>query len=368
VHLACITRKGKPALENLDGTIIHRKSISKFIYKSSVGSLKFPFYFNFWRSFIIDIFSQEKFEAIHVHDLPLSVIGAEVRTTFNIPFILDLHENWPGLLSISSHTRSVAGRILCSINRWMDYEKEFAGKADAVIAVADEAAERIRGIGVPEEKIVVVSNTVNLRHVPQADLPVKEQDGKKILIYEGGITFHRGIQYVIEALAKLREEKNNIEFLIAGTGPYLQKLRDFASRLNVGNMVVFAGWQPQKIIHELIAKADLALIPHIKSSHTDATIPHKLFHYMYAGVPVLASNCSPLERIINETSAGLVYRFDDVDELAEKIKTALISGISYDPSVAREWVLKKYNWDFDGKRLQSLYGKFTALGTEVHNN
>ncbi|MBN1107940.1 MAG: hypothetical protein JXA55_04195, partial [Bacteroidales bacterium] len=30
VHLACITRKGKPALENLDGTIIHRKSISRF--------------------------------------------------------------------------------------------------------------------------------------------------------------------------------------------------------------------------------------------------------------------------------------------------------------------------------------------------
>lgn len=363
VHLACTTQTGKPALENLGRVTIHRQAISKFIFKSSVGSLKFSFYFNFWRKYISDIFSQEKFEAIHVHDLPLSIIGAEIRKTFRIPFILDLHENWPGLLSISPHTRSLAGRFLCSIRKWKNYEKEYTSLADAVIVVADEAAERIKGLGVPEEKIEIISNTINIRHSAKVQPSGKQSQGKKRLIYEGGVTFHRGIQFVIEALSRLEEEKNNVELVVAGTGPYLQKLKDLAYRLNVGNMIIFTGWQPQEKIYELISQADLALIPHIKSSHTDSTIPHKLFHYMYAGIPVLASNCRPLERIIKETSAGLLYQFDNVDDLAEKLKTATKSGMSFNPSEAREWVIKKYNWDFDAKRLQKLYGKFSGQET-----
>ena len=52
MHVACYTRKGLEEYEQLENCIVHRKPISKFIFKSSVGALKFSFYFNFWRTFI----------------------------------------------------------------------------------------------------------------------------------------------------------------------------------------------------------------------------------------------------------------------------------------------------------------------------
>jgi len=256
------------------------------------------------------------------------------------------------LLSISSHTRTIAGRLLCNIEQWKLYEKKYLLLADRVIVVIDEAAERLIKLTVPEKNIIVVSNTLN---IPEPQVREKRSSEKKILIYEGGITYHRGVQYVLQSLSRIRHLADRIEFRIVGAGNYLEELKSLSDRLQLNDMVRFLGWQPQKIVYEEIGKADLAVIPHIKSSHTDSTIPHKLFHYMYAGLPILASNCNPIERIINETSTGYIYKFDDIDELAGKIESILITGSSMRPENGKEWVERKYNWEGDKKRLVSAY-------------
>lgn len=355
VHLACATRKNRLEEERFGAAFIHRKNISSFVYRSSVGALKFPFYFNFWRKFISGLMSKEKFDAVHVHDLPLSIVGAEIKEKQGIPLIIDLHENWPGLLIISSHTRTIPGRLLCNIDQWKSYEKKYLLLADRVIVVVDEAAERLMKLSVPEKNIVVVSNTLNISGFPEPQVREKRSSGKKILIYEGGLTYHRGVQYVLHALSRIRHLSDRIEFRIVGAGNYLEELKSLSVRLQLNDMVRFYGWQPQKIVYEEIGKADLAVIPHIKSSHTDSTIPHKLFHYMYAGLPILASNCDPIERIINETSTGYIYKFDDVNELAGKIESLLITGSVLMPENGKKWVERKYNWEVDKKRLVLAY-------------
>lgn len=358
VHLACPTRKNRPAKEIFNGATIHRKPISNFIYKSSIGSLKLPFYFNFWWSYVSSIFQKESFDAIHIHDLPLARIGARIKEKFSIPLIIDLHENWPELLRISTHTKSFAGRLLCSIEEWKEYEKKYLKKADRIIVVVDEAAERLKRLSVPENKISVVSNTINLKGIKARIKIDKAPTDKKVLIYEGGITFHRGLQYVLEALSKIRDAAGKIELQIVGTGNYLETLKQMSVRLQVEPMVKFHGWQPQEKVYKMIGSADAALIPHIKSPHTDSTIPHKLFHYMYAGIPILASNCDPIERIIKETSAGFIYQFNITDDLASKIKMILAGILTVDQISGREWVTNKYNWKADGERLVSAYKHF----------
>jgi glycosyltransferase involved in cell wall biosynthesis len=355
VHLACTTRKNRPPEERINNAVIHRKGMSAFIYKSSVGSLKFPFYFNYWRRYISRLLEKEKFDAIHVHDLPLSRIGAEVKMKYKLPLVIDLHENWPGLLSISPHTKTVLGKLLCNINQWKNYEKKYVSYADRIIVVVQEAKERIMKLSVPEEKIIVVSNTLNLRDFVIPPETKSKSPGKKILIYEGGINFHRGIQYVLEALSKIRHLSGKIEFWIIGSGSFLKDLKLLSSELQLDDIVRFMGWQPQEKVFEFINMADSAIIPHIKCSHSDSTIPHKLFHYMYAGLPILVSDCDPLKRIINETSGGYVYTFDDTDTLAGKIEFLLNTESSLKRTDGKEWVIRKYNWDVDKERLINIY-------------
>ena len=76
---------------------------------------------------------------------------------------------------------------------------------------------------------------------------------------------------------------------------------------------------------------------------------------MYAGKPVIASDCEPIKRIVNETKSGYIYPSDRPDELAD----LLTKLRDRDPGTlgrnGREWVEKKYNWSGDSKVLIRLY-------------
>ena len=305
IHLACLTFWNRKEFEQKDNYFIHRKKISKFIFKTSVGCLKFPFYFNFWRKYLSELFRKYPFKAIHIHDLPLGIVGYEFKKKYNIPLILDLHENWPALLQMAIHTNTVFGKILSSNKQWRKYEKDILLKADKIITVVEEMKERLVKLGIVPNKIFIVSNTLK---IDSFQVPDKKPDPNYFtLFYAGGLNYHRGLQVVIKALPKIIKKIPNIRFWIIGKGSYQKELEKLVEKLELQQSVKFRGWKNQTEIADLLVQSDIALIPHLKYEHTDSTIPHKLFQNMYAKKPVIASNCNPIKRIINKSKCGLVY-------------------------------------------------------------
>ncbi len=355
VVVACYTRGKKKEFEYLNRIKIYRRKISSFIYKSSVGCLKFPYYFNFWKKFLTDLFQKEKFDVIHIHDLPLAKVGHEFKKKYKRPLILDLHENWPALLRISSHTNTILGRLISSNSQWINYERDMIRLSDKLIVVVEEAKERLIKAGISREKIFVVSNTLNLSGFLLPDI-TSDKDFVT-LFYAGGINRHRGIQTVLIALKKVTNKKSNIRLWLLGDGSYKDELIKSVNKLGIQNYVNFFGWKSLNEMIELLARADITLIPHNKSDHTDTTIPHKLFQYMYAGKPIIASNCAPVERIIKETNSGLIYSYNDSNHLADCIYSLADNKNMYFDmhKNGRKWVIDKYNWDTDKKYLLRLY-------------
>lgn len=357
VIIACYTRRKKKAFKNFNDNIkIYRKKISLFTYKSSVGCLKFPFYFNFWRRYLTDLFQKEKFDVIHIHDLPLAKIGYEFKKKYKISLIIDLHENWPAFLRMSSHTNTFLGKLLSSNSQWINYERNMIKLSDKIIVVVEEAKERLIQAGISHEKIFVVSNTLNLFsfHLPD----ITSNKDFVTLFYAGGMNRHRGIQIVLSALKKVINKKSNIRLWLLGEGSYKNELIKFANKLGIQNHVKFFGWKSFNEMIELLAQSDITLIPHYKSDHTDTTIPHKLFQYMYAGKPIIASNCIPIERIIKETNTGLIYSYNDSNHLADCIYSLANNKNIYDDmhQNGKKWIIDKYNWNIDKDNLLRLYG------------
>jgi len=357
VHLACFTRTNKPLYEQYNEYIVYRRNISEFIYKSSVGCLKFPFYFNFWRTFIKNLFHQNLFDAIHIHDLPLAQIGYEVKNEFNIPFILDLHENWPAFVGAAAHTNTILGKFLSPVSLWEKYEKEMVKKADFIITIVEEMKERLVSQGADGKKVFIVPNTVRLDDYQE----IKEiPDNKYVtLLYSGGIDNQRGLQIAIEGLSIAIKQNTNIRLWIVGTGSYEQELREKAENLKILNNVFFWGWQKPDVMFKLIQQADIAIIPYIRTVQTDCSSPNKLFQYMYARKPILASNCTSIERILNETEGGICYKHDDPDDFASK---ALMLAKDYSLRTklgenGYHAVIKKYNWDYTSSALTEIYKK-----------
>ncbi len=357
IHLACFTKTSQSEFEKYNGYFIHRKMIPKIIHKSSVACLRFPIYFNFWRKFLKKLFSKYDFEAIHIHDLPLIKVGIEIKNEYNIPLIIDLHENFPAAIEVYSHTNTILGKILSPPKLWHQYEQKYLKKVDKIITVVDEAKERLIKLGIEPDLITVVSNTLNL---DKFRLHKRNIDGNFLtLIYVGGLNIHRGIQIVLKSLANVIREIPEIRFWIVGEGSYKNTLIHLAKELKLEKDVKFWDWQNMDKISELLSKSDIALIPHLKSNHTDSTIPHKLFQYMYAQIPIIASDCEPIKRILNETNTGLIYENNNISQLAKTIIKLAANKEKYDSLIinGKKSVLDKFNWNNDEKNLLAIYSE-----------
>lgn len=355
IHIACYSHERQPEIPEGLPYVIHKKYITPLVYKASVGSLKSNIYFNFWRRFLGKICSDYQFDSIHIHDLPLARLGYEFGQRFGIRFTLDLHENWPALLGISTHTNTPLGKVLSSDKQWIAYEKKYVQLADDVVVVVEEARNRMIGLGAEPSRVHVVSNTLNLADF---NFPEQEKDPSYVtLVYGGGVNYHRGIQTVIRSLQIIPAKIPNIRVWIIGPGSYLDHLKNLARELGVESYVTFFGWMNRKELLMHVSRADIALIPHIKSPHTDNTVPHKLFQYMYAGIPILTSNCAPLERIVKETGTGLIFKNQDPGDLAECLFTLMKDDAfrKQVPGQGKKWIEKKYNWNQDAKILTAIY-------------
>jgi glycosyltransferase involved in cell wall biosynthesis len=334
-----------------NGIHVFKKPISGFLIKSSVGCLKVPVYFSYWRRYLNHILEGKQFDVIHIHDLPLAQVGIEMSLKYNIPVVLDLHENWPAHMEMAKHTNTFLGRLLSSNRRWRNYEKRVTKQVDAIVTVVEEMKNRVSALGVDENKISVVSNTLELDKFKLPDL--KPDPNFVTMLYAGGITYHRGVQVVIRAVALLKDEYENIRFWIIGAGSYEKELKELVSELGVGENVHFLGWRTHDEIAAHLMQSDIALIPHLKSEQTDNSSPNKLFQYMYANKPILASNCNSVQRVIEKEKVGVTYEHDNEKDFAEKFKLLINNKVGFNNG--HDIVKERYTWEKSANNLIDLY-------------
>lgn len=366
VSLLSICTDDRPAYELWRGIHIYRERLPKKVrntMRGLVGSVNL--YAHYLHNRIRKRYRKTPFHAIHAHDLYL--LGGALRAgrTLRLPVVGDLHENYVAALQHYAWSTRFPGKYLVPIPRWKKLERRWVHAADHLIVVIEEAAARLEALGVPPAKLTVVSNTVQMKDFdayPLQEAVTAAVTGDPVLVYTGGIDLHRGLESVLEALPGIKAVHPGVHLYIIGAGRTLGDLQAQAQALGVAGQVTFTGWQPQPVLKSYIAAADLCLIPHLKTAHTDATIPHKLFHYMYMGKPVVASNCLPIARILKETQAGIVYPSGQPEALQAAI-LKLMQHRTYWATMGRNGqaaVLQRYNWDVTAKALVNLYSRMNS--------
>lgn len=366
VVLLCIGKEHMPNEELIDSIRVTRKKLPQgfpTLPRRAWNSFWFQVFlvYPFWRQALENAVKQHKIEALHIHDLPLVKSGLPVARKFGVPLIADLHENYPE--AIKAYPTSWKGKSVkpLIVKRWKKMEKSSVAQADRVITVVDEAKQHyVSDCGVSPEKITVVMNTEDLDYF--YSLPIKQEIVKKyeshfVISYVGGFGHHRGIQTAILAMPKILSEIPSARLILVGSGANEAELKELAKAEKVEQAVEFTGWQPFDLVPSYIVASKICLIPHIASGHTNSTIPHKLFQYMAMGKPAVVSSARPLERIVNETGAGLVYPSGDTQALAEAVITIYRDGdlATNLGRAGKKAVKTKYNWKAEGEKLVKLY-------------
>ena len=258
-----------------------------------------------------------------------------------VPFIYNLQDIFPD--SLVNTGMAHKGGLLWKIGRKL--ENFTYDHADKIIVISQGFKRNIMEKGVPEEKIEVISNWIDLDSVH----PVERKDNtlisefgidpnKFIAVYAGNFGATQGTDIVLKAAKELVEEKD-IQFVIFGGGPYFEDARKEAKGLE---NVFIHELMPQDRISEVYSLGDVALIT-CKAGTGKAGMPSKTWSIMACNTPIIASfdTDSDLADVIRDSGTGCCVEPENTEQLINRIVGAYREwkyGITYQKNDLRSYV------------------------------
>jgi glycosyltransferase involved in cell wall biosynthesis len=274
---------------------------------------KGPFFYMCFniRLFFLLLFSRG--HILHANDLDTLLPNYLVSKLKRMPLVYDAHELFTEVPELTKRPR--VQRI------WNRIEKQIFPRLKFVFTVNDSIAE------IYEKKYGVKVHV--LRNFPETGGHiVKGKPGdfgldpsKKIVILQGaGINIERGAEELLEAM----KEIEGAVLVVAGSGDVLPYLRKKADEKQLQGKVVFFNKMPWDKLMQLTSCADLGVtLDKDTNLNYRFSLPNKLFDYIRAGVPVLASNLPEIRKIVELYRVGLIVESHSPVEIAKKMKEML---------------------------------------------
>lgn len=183
--------------------------------------------------------------------------------------------------------------------------RQFSFIIDRYIVLSNNSKRIFVMFGFPEEKIKVIPNFIYPENLPHT---FKED----ALIYTGQLKECKGLDILIKSLTLVKKEIIDFKCYIIGDGVHKNKLKKIAANLGLSDVVAFTGFLAHHKLREYYLKSKIFVFP-VKWPEP---FGRSLIEAMNFGLPIIASENIDTEIISN---AGLIYRNNDPDELAEKI-------------------------------------------------
>lgn len=288
---------------------------------------------------------REDHDVIHVHEWLSFPSGIEAKKVSKKPLVVHVHA--------TEFDRS-GGK---GVNQRV-YEMEKAGmhEADRVVAISNRMKDIIKHhYGVDENKIAVVHNGVDMSHLSGFDevtnkLSKLKEEGNKVVLYAGRLTIQKGVDYFLDAAAKVLEKDKKTIFLVVGSGDMQQQLIMQTAQLGISDKVIFAGWLKGAELLESYKIADVFVMPSVSE-------PFGLnaLELMALGKPVIMSKQSGASEAVFH---ALKIDFWDVDELANMV-LALLKYDSLHSQLADfgQEEVQGVNWYEAAKKCIGIYNQ-----------
>ncbi len=282
-------------------------------------------------------------DVYHLHDPELLRVAVKLKNKGK-KVIFDSHEDYPNCISerswIPKMLRSTVSKL------YAKKEKRILKKIDAVVTVTPMVYDRIKKIN---------NNTVMITNFPIIDKKIsKKKVEDNILCFAGGISKQWMHHNIIKAIRDL-----DITYLLIGDNKssYFESL----TTIDGFNKVNSIGRIKKDKVKEYYAKSSIgiALNDYVANVgfHEGSLGNTKVFEYMEAGLPVVATDFKLWKKIIDDGKCGICVNPNNIEEIKEAIeylitnkKEAELMGQN-----GRKLVEEKYNWKIEENKLYDLY-------------
>lgn len=290
-----------------------------------------------------DIVESTEFEIIHAHDWLSFPAAIEAKKMSGKPLVVHIHATEFDRTGGSGVNQTV-----------YEIEKEGMNQADKVIAVSNFTKDIIvEKYQIPEEKVEVVHNGVDIQDFPQVSkqsntLKSLKDQGIKIVLFAGRITLQKGPDYFLKAAKKVLEYNPNVFFVVAGDGDMKYQMVEQSVELGISGKIMFTGFLRGEELHDVFKCADLFVLPSVSEPFGITPLES-----LVNGTPVLISKQSGVSEVL---SHALKADFWDIEEMTDKI-LSVINNESLQQDLQKNGTeeVKKFAWKNAAKKVENIY-------------
>jgi len=293
---------------------------------------------------------KQRADIYHFHDPELIPIGLLLRAGGK-DVIYDIHEDNPKeILSkryLPGWSRGAVSWVIARL------ENMASGRFSALVVVTPSIAKRFQKLN---RRTILVHNYPYVRELLQEGNAIPWDSRRESVAYVGGLTLQRAVREMVHAMALLPDSlPATLEF----AGPEIKGDANFAElRQHPGwRRVQHHGFIDQKSAFQILQKVRAGLVLYHPEPNQIESMPQKIFEYMGAGIPVIASDFPLWRSIIGGAGCGFFVDPLKPAEIAKAIEYVLTH-----PREAEEMgrrgqaaVLKQFNWDSEAEKLLQLY-------------
>jgi len=290
----------------------------------------------------------------HIHDPELLPYGVCLRL-LGAHVIFDSHEDYP-VVSCTRGYINPAFAPLVSLTVKLVL-RSLLPFYSAVVSATPYIQSSLGKLGISSQ--VVYNYPLLEKYTQRADGVISQFSSKNSnVVYVGGVSFFRGIYYLVEAFNFLSQDYilhilgNSFD---SGTIDYIKTSLPFKR-----SQVVLHGHIDHLNARSFISRCDVGVVTFLPAPNHLNALPNKLFEYMSEKIPVLASDFPLWSTIINESGAGLCVNPKDSMQIS-----AAIRYICSTPGVKAKFadsgfkaVRTHYNWE---AQLHSVFSMYESL-------
>jgi glycosyltransferase involved in cell wall biosynthesis len=292
-----------------------------------------------------------EFDIIHAHDLWILPAATILSVWKKKVLLYDAHEYYPGL---EIFTRRKIRRLI-----WTFSEKICIRRVKNLITVSEPLGQLYR-----DRYHLSISVDV-IRNLPAYEAPspakvvkIPVNDDMLTVLYHGHFRPGRGLTNLIKAIARVE----NIRLVLIGGGELESELKKLTYDLNAEKRVSFIPYILTDQLISTAAQADIGAVLFEPGSQNYAhALPNKIFEYVMAGLPVLASNIDTLDHYVNKYNLGITTDPNDVQSISDCLEE--ISGNQNQLQIWHNNALsaaRELSWENEAEKLINIYDKFKS--------
>ena len=269
-----------------------------------------------------------------------------------------IHANWTLSAALAQLTRfyhrcpivvTVHGSDIyqaAQLSSFKSATRYFLNRCEKVVAVSESLAQETKSLGVPEKKLEVIPDGVDINQFRPSGIA-----RDPIILFVGSLIERKGLRFLIKSMPAVLQKYPRYSLVLAGEGPQQQELTELAKEIDMIDRIKFLGAQPPEKVQELMRRARIFVLPSIEEG-----LGVVLLEALSSGTPCVATSVGGIPDLIT-SEVGVLVPSKDSSSLSRAIIALLADDSKWrQMSIkARQRIQSKFSWQSISLRLIDQY-------------